>query len=110
MDPHPLAGTPELAQHGGGDNGLTGFSLDLDEFERPPELQGEPAQLEQQEQQAQQQEQMELDAALGEAAAEEEAAAEAAAQALHAQQADDFASPALQAAGGEFGTGAWLLQ
>lgn len=109
LPPHS-AGTPELVQHGGADNGLTSYSLDLDEFERPPELQaGEPVQQEQQQQEQEQlaepDEAMELAEDL-EAAAEEQQAAEAAAQAM---QADGFASPALQQAGDEFGTGALLV-
>lgn len=109
--PTPHAGTPELAQHGGADNGLTGFSLDLDEFERPPELQpGEPAQQEQQlAQQEQQEEAMQLADAVEAAAAEEQHAWQTAEAEAQAMQLDGFASPALQPAGGEFGTGALLV-
>lgn len=96
------AGTPELVQHGAADNGLTNYSLDLDEFERPPELQaGEAAQ----QQQEQQEEAMELADDVEAAAAEEEQGWHAAEAGTQAMQADGFASPALQP-GGEFGTGA----
>ena len=98
------AGTPELGQGPGANDGLTDFSLSLDEFERPPELPGGQQQQRQQQAEAMGAEGLEEDEE--EDLLQDDGVEEAQQQGQGGF--DDYASPALPSAGREFGTGVQL--